>query len=1494
MRRIHVLIFSIIAVSLVILTIVLGTLNTLQQRDALEEATYQQGQIATLSIEKTTQAMQDVLAAVQQIPGVEEDLDQEQLIILLLNLSDQNLYTMVDESDTIRFTTLLAADGTVFFHSNPAMVGRPAHDVGLQDVPVDHASRRSVTGYGDVYVTRIRMTIGESFGNTEFDIVVGMPTDPVDDAIRDSIITAILSALGVLVLMSLIALLLVQLNVILPLRTIQTSVRRFETGQLDTAVPVRGSHEIRALAHTVNQQAQRWQQTRRELETEYHTAETRLVNRARDIDISAQIMRSATSLRDVDILLRETVQQIRDRFDVIYHAQIFLLDDVQGFAVLVESTGEAGQQLLALGHKLPIGSDSVIGRVTAAGTPVIASDTHTGEVPWQPNSLLPSTRSEMALPLMIQGRVIGALDVQSIAPDIFTEDMIRTFEMLADQLAIAIENARLIAEAEERLDQINNLNRRMTRTTWKEFVAEERRQKPHGYSYDLVRTSPLEVDTALPADEPVAEVPIRVHGETVGTLTTVLPVSGRMTPEDQLLVEAVADRVALAIENARLFEQTQRALTETERLYETARTVSSASELEAVYQMVSEQLSTSAHADHIVILRSGPDPMLVQYLEDAFTWDHQHAPDKAASATRLSVPPLTYTDADPLPILAPIDYADVQHDLPADNPLTAWLAEHKLRSVVLAPITVGRHWFGLLVIGTQTPGGFDAAYVSFAGALADQLALAIENRRLFEEAQIEARRARALAEAGQLASQIGVDLEAGLRSLFRAVSGPGNYDRWWFGLLSNDGTALHQVVAQGIATEETVNLEDDENALAEAARISQIVLINDPHDHPLTAAQSPDSAAAWGKHIAMPVQIGDEVVGVLLIGRSLTATNLDERDIQLAATLASQIAVATENQNLFTEAESQRQRLQTIVDTMPTGILVMDRTGQILLSNQNLMNLLGSEMRSGTSEHPRPYPIVHADTREDYPPEQWPLSRVFETEKPVSVDDMTIVQPDGTEINVLAQAAPIVDPQGNVIAVVGAFQDITDLQELEHALQDSLRETTLLYEASRSISRATTLEELLKATLWHMSTLQPDQAFVFLVQKEAEGQPRATLAAAQPEIALNGCHDHVFESMFGDEPTIVTRDTAGPEIAACMDELGLLVLSSFPLSVRGQISGWMMIGFHADLPITTEQRRFMTTMADQAAVTIENQRLLLQTADALEETALLYHASRAVSDAETPEAVLDAFVQHASTQAVTYAALYILLGEATNTSFAVIELAAQHGTDAADPAGTRYRMDQFPLWDAMHDEQLTPIEDLSTAATLNAEAREQLAALGLQSVLVIPLRTGERLVGVMVLGHDEQSPDAETEIRVYETLADQAAIALENARLLTQSQRRARQLGTSAQISRAATSILRLDKLLPQIVNQIREAFEYDHVQVFLISDDDERAELVASTGDAGKQLLELEHYLPVGSHSVIGQVTATGEPQIALDTADARVVHRPNPILPHTRSEMALPLIAR
>jgi signal transduction histidine kinase/CheY-like chemotaxis protein len=187
-----------------------------------------------------------------------------------------------------------------------------------------------------------------------------------------------------------------------------------------------------------------------------------------------------------------------------------------------------------------------------------------------------------------------------------------------------------------------------------------------------------------------------------------------------------------------------------------------------------------------------------------------------------------------------------------------------------------------------------------------------------------------------------------------------------------------------------------------------------------------------------------------------------------------------------------------------------------------------------------------------------------------------------------------------------------------------------------------------------------------------------------------------------------------------------------------------------------------------------------------------------------------------------------------------------------------------------------------------------LESIEARSMIVLPLRAGTRRIGVIWMVSNEPHAHSERELRIYRSFIEQASLSMEAARLLKQTERRARQLATSAEVSQIASSILDLNLLLPRLVNLIRDAFGYDHVQIFLMDSRDEYAELRASTGEAGQKLLAIKHKLAKGSQSVIGQVTATGQPQLALDTADARFVHKPNPYLPLTRSEMALPIIIK
>lgn len=181
----------------------------------------------------------------------------------------------------------------------------------------------------------------------------------------------------------------------------------------------------------------------------------RLLNESKlaaiQFETAAEIARDISSSLNLDELLQKAVDLIRTRFN-FYHASVFLKDLPGEYVMIREATGEAGNQLKRAGHKLAVGSKSVVGFVAGEGTPLIVNDT-TRDATYYANPLLPHTRSEAAIPLKVGDRIVGVLDVQSEHLYAFAEDSLRTLQILADQLAIAVVNTELFAETQEHLAQ---------------------------------------------------------------------------------------------------------------------------------------------------------------------------------------------------------------------------------------------------------------------------------------------------------------------------------------------------------------------------------------------------------------------------------------------------------------------------------------------------------------------------------------------------------------------------------------------------------------------------------------------------------------------------------------------------------------------------------------------------------------------------------------------------------------------------------------------------------------------------------------------------------------------------------------------------------------------------------------------------------------------------------------------------------------------------------
>jgi len=258
------------------------------------------------------------------------------------------------------------------------------------------------------------------------------------------------------------------------------AVQRIGAGQWDTPLPRAGNDEIGVLSQAFAAEAVQLRELMESLEQRVaertralQEANYALQRRAIHLETSAEVGQAITSIFDVDQLLRKTIELIRDRFG-FYHAGIFLLDDTGEWAVLREATGEAGAQMKAQGHRLAVGDTSMVGWTALHRQPRIALDVGQDAVRFA-NPLLPYTHSEMSLPLMVGERLLGVLNVQSTETAAFDEDDVRVLQSMADQVAVAIENARRVSDEMLLLEATSPLyraSRRLAQATTIGEVAE--------------------------------------------------------------------------------------------------------------------------------------------------------------------------------------------------------------------------------------------------------------------------------------------------------------------------------------------------------------------------------------------------------------------------------------------------------------------------------------------------------------------------------------------------------------------------------------------------------------------------------------------------------------------------------------------------------------------------------------------------------------------------------------------------------------------------------------------------------------------------------------------------------------------------------------------------------------------------------------------------------------------------------------------------------------
>jgi GAF domain-containing protein/HAMP domain-containing protein len=366
------------------------------------------------------------------------------------------------------------------------------------------------------------------------------------------------------------------------------------------------------------------------------------------LETAAEIARDVSASLNLDELLAKAVTYIGERLH-FSHAAIFLLDARGENALVREATGEAGAQMKRTGHKLAVGSRSIVGFVSGRGEPLIVNDT-TKDATYLPNPLLPETRSEAAVPLKVGERIVGVMDVQSTEPFAFNPDDVRTLQILADQLGVAVVNSELFAETQEHLSQHRLLHHITTSaasgTTLGEaldsavqglqvtlggdrvaIMLADRELKSLvveaavGYSDEMMgrkipigsgitgwsaaHRRPLRVDDvtgdaryiqASPNTRSEMAVPLIYRNEVLGVLNVESEQPGAYTENDEEMLGTLAGSLAAIIANARLLTQV-RAQAERERaLFEITGKIRRATDIQSILATTAGELTKALGA----------------------------------------------------------------------------------------------------------------------------------------------------------------------------------------------------------------------------------------------------------------------------------------------------------------------------------------------------------------------------------------------------------------------------------------------------------------------------------------------------------------------------------------------------------------------------------------------------------------------------------------------------------------------------------------------------------------------------------------------------------------------------------------------------------------------------------------------------------------------------------------------------------------------------------
>jgi PAS domain S-box-containing protein len=1093
--------------------------------------------------------------------------------------------------------------------------------------------------------------------------------------------------------------------------------------------------------------------------------EERVATRTADLATASEIASAANQTRDINDLISLAVNLIRDRFD-FYYVQLYLIDEHREFAILRDGTGYVGHRLLGQNHKLPLNGRSLVATAISTSQEVIVQDTRQNPNYFQ-NPLLPETRAELVMPLIVNNQTIGVLDIQHNQADAFDDASQKLFRTLANQIAIALNNATTFDAMEnartllqENAARLNAVTSNFPNGMVVLFDRDFRFLFADGKGWELMG---IDKSTLIGKTMPQIYTPENVT-RTRSIYERVF--KGEENISDELVFgEFIFENVASPVRNEanEIVAGISIATNVTERKqleiiqgvqYQIANKLNSATQIQQLLNAITPyaQSKGAVSANALYIDTDAQGTPIWAIVKGAWALEgHSAFPVNE----RYYLPDLTLSrlwTTDPETVVL-ID--DTQTDSRVDDASRAIYADFDVRGTTFLPLYSAGRWIGLLIFNWDTPHSFSTEENQVYNIVRQQAVSVMDAIRTTEVTQKRANELAAVAEVSSQVSSI-LDIPTLLRSVSDLTKERFNLYHvhiYLFDLLEQSmvlGGGAGIAGLQMVSRKHKIPLNREDSLVSKTARTRQSTIANDVTNSPnfLPNPLLPETRS----ELSIPMIVGDELIGVLDV-QSNEVNHFTDEDVLIKETLAAQIAVAVKNARLFKDVNDIRFALD-----QHSIVAITDQTGKIAYANEkfseisrySVEELIGQTDKIVSEEHHSPEFVLNLWTT---------VSNGL-----VWKGQIRNQRKDGTFYWVDTTIVPFLNTDGKPYQYIALRNDITT----QKANEAQINRRVVELETVAKISAHTATQLNVQDLLWTVADLTKEEfhryhAHIYLLDDldqhlvlfAGAGQVGRRMVAEGHKIALDHPASLVARAARLHKGVVINDVSAEPEFLPNKYLPDTQSEMAIPIMYGETFLGILDIQDSKKYAFTDLEVQVKTTFANQIAVAIENARQFEQTQLLLRDITTNNRISEFVREDTTLDIMLENILQVILETLLPTNIVVLRYDQESQHWYGVVGMGEDMTTTLAKTISEPRHIYPHGM-DALDSGKIVIVPNTNYYPNF---PQRHIDALGLKSVLVLPIQVSGQAYGAVFLNYSDAYKNfTEEDLRLAENIAGQISI----------------------------------------------------------------------------------------------------------------------------------------